>query len=211
MTEFPAAHSMDTDWYAVDKTGHVARLSSGEEGAVPNAAHRQYWQEFHEELIVARFDPTIRGIFMFDPEMKRIGIDDLPSQWSGILRFSSPEFRELYVEEWKPKFRLLDPTSIVVETIHPWEFRDYYDADTILATFATERVPDPNVLGMYEYSCSFSGPYHLDATPRDPARIDDFPSAVRGKLAALRIDKITFGVTASFDPDRFLACYVYGR
>jgi hypothetical protein len=34
-SDFPAAHSMDTDWFAVDKCGHVALFRSGESGAVP--------------------------------------------------------------------------------------------------------------------------------------------------------------------------------
>lgn len=33
--DFPAAHSMDTDWFAVDNDGNVALRSSCEEGAVP--------------------------------------------------------------------------------------------------------------------------------------------------------------------------------
>src|SRR5215469_8297759 len=37
-TDFPAAHSMDTIWFAVDKDGHVACFDSGESGAVPVAA-----------------------------------------------------------------------------------------------------------------------------------------------------------------------------
>jgi hypothetical protein len=34
--DFPAAHSMDTDWFAVDRYGFVATFSSGEAGAVPS-------------------------------------------------------------------------------------------------------------------------------------------------------------------------------
>jgi hypothetical protein len=34
-TDFPAAHSMDTNWFAVDRDGHVACFDSGESGAVP--------------------------------------------------------------------------------------------------------------------------------------------------------------------------------
>jgi hypothetical protein len=37
-TDYPAAHSMDTEWFAIDKDGHVAFFISGENGAVPNAA-----------------------------------------------------------------------------------------------------------------------------------------------------------------------------
>ena len=33
--DFPAGHSMDTDWFAVDKDGNIAIFDSGEEGAVP--------------------------------------------------------------------------------------------------------------------------------------------------------------------------------
>ena len=36
--DFPAAHSMDTNWFAVDRDGHVACFDSGEAGAVPTQA-----------------------------------------------------------------------------------------------------------------------------------------------------------------------------
>ena len=36
-TDFPAAHSMDTTWFAVDRDGHVGYFDSGEAGAVPLA------------------------------------------------------------------------------------------------------------------------------------------------------------------------------
>jgi hypothetical protein len=36
--DFPAAHSMDLHWFAVDCDGHVAQFDSGEAGAVPLAA-----------------------------------------------------------------------------------------------------------------------------------------------------------------------------
>src|SRR5690242_4718432 len=49
-----AAHSMDTDWYAVDRNGRVALLKSGEEGSVPYEAHRQYWDELYDDLVIAR-------------------------------------------------------------------------------------------------------------------------------------------------------------
>src|SRR5262245_9213183 len=35
--DIPAAHSMATDWFAVDRDGHVALFESGESGAVPVA------------------------------------------------------------------------------------------------------------------------------------------------------------------------------
>ena len=35
--DYPAAHSMDTTWFAVDADGHLAVFDSGEDGAVPEA------------------------------------------------------------------------------------------------------------------------------------------------------------------------------
>ncbi len=39
--DFPAAHSMDTEWFAVDSEGNVARFLTGEAGATPNSS--QYY------------------------------------------------------------------------------------------------------------------------------------------------------------------------
>ncbi len=36
--DFPAAHSMDTTWFAVDELGHVASFESYENGHVPERA-----------------------------------------------------------------------------------------------------------------------------------------------------------------------------
>ena len=35
MIDYPAAHSMDSTWWAVDGKGHVARIDTGEAGAMP--------------------------------------------------------------------------------------------------------------------------------------------------------------------------------
>lgn len=41
MRDFPAAHSMDTDWFGVDDAGHVALFGSMEGGAVPSTVTSQ--------------------------------------------------------------------------------------------------------------------------------------------------------------------------
>src|SRR4051794_10360255 len=37
--DYPAAHSMDTEWFAVDKDGHVGAFYSGEDGVVPREVY----------------------------------------------------------------------------------------------------------------------------------------------------------------------------
>src|SRR5688572_22263668 len=49
--DYPAAHSMDTFWFAVDRDGHVAMFSSGEAGAVPVEGYLgEEWGETLEGL-----------------------------------------------------------------------------------------------------------------------------------------------------------------
>lgn len=43
MQDFPAAHSMDTDWFAVDANGNIAVFDSSEAGAVPRSATIAEW------------------------------------------------------------------------------------------------------------------------------------------------------------------------
>jgi hypothetical protein len=48
--DFPAGHSMDTNWFAVDKDGNIAVFDSGEEGAVPIELETQiFWLELFEK------------------------------------------------------------------------------------------------------------------------------------------------------------------
>src|SRR5215472_6714827 len=46
--DFPAAHSMDATWFAVDKDGHVAVFTSGEGGAIPNKVDESIGQDDDE-------------------------------------------------------------------------------------------------------------------------------------------------------------------
>jgi hypothetical protein len=48
MDDFPAAHSMDTNWFAVDREGHVGLFFTGEDGHLPEAAAQS---EGHRVLV----------------------------------------------------------------------------------------------------------------------------------------------------------------
>jgi hypothetical protein len=52
--DFPAAHSMDTTWFAVDRDGHVGLFYSGEEGAVPTTDVNDFPQ--HIGVVVEALD-----------------------------------------------------------------------------------------------------------------------------------------------------------
>jgi hypothetical protein len=57
--DFPAAHSMDSHWFAVDRDGNVAYFVSGEEGAVPAGVGQH--ADPVEEWFIALLSPEAPG------------------------------------------------------------------------------------------------------------------------------------------------------
>jgi hypothetical protein len=58
--DYPAAHSMDTSWYAVDAAGHVAVFESGEDGPAPRGAK----DAFHLGTLFRARHPTLPDLGM---------------------------------------------------------------------------------------------------------------------------------------------------
>lgn len=215
-----AAHSMDTDWYAVDRSGHVAQLWSDEAGAVPWEAHRQFWDELYEELAVARIATIVastpsdrRLVLALDSELRSLSPRKLESQWNGVLRFTSREYLEMFcAEHLHTTARALDglPDTVAVKDIQKFAFDDYWEAGAIVAAYVVGEGVRPRTIGLFEYACSFSGPYNRTAVPAEPLLLESLPAPLRGKLGALRLAKLDFNATTDFDPDKFLRCHHYG-
>jgi len=80
-SDFPAAHSMDTSWYAVDGRGNVGLFVTGAGGAVPNGAYSpeaadlmdEFDDETREELGLSAANvvppdslPAGEGLFVYE-------------------------------------------------------------------------------------------------------------------------------------------------
>jgi hypothetical protein len=272
-----AAHSMDTDWYAVDANGRVGYMQSGEEGSVPWNAHRSYWSQLFTDVVVARItstspnepwseraaiqraldassDPVERAlargildgddasrdvyidwlqtnnkviegfprdhvILRVDSGIRQISVDDLPEQWDCVLRFSHPEYLAMFRDEaWRygGKWRALDerlgmPDTAAVTELYNYGFLDFWEAGELETVYVigNEYELSPHTLGLYEYSCSFNGPYHRQAIPKHPLLIENVPDPLRTTLEALRIPR-RFDALEQFDPDSFFDCQHYG-
>jgi hypothetical protein len=108
-TDYPAAHSMDAMWFAVDAAGHVGVFDSGEDGHVPEGASDDYdliveiWNLRHPrkkgaldiEQLAGEF-----GIFMYS----YANLDDSIVQIAPYRRTINPE-NPLHLDQLPPALR----------------------------------------------------------------------------------------------------------
>jgi hypothetical protein len=214
-----AAHSMDTDWYAVDRGGRVARLWSGEEGAVPWDAHQQYWNDLYEDLAVSHVEqlaaqtpPGRRQVLSLARTIHAIDPASLPYQWNGVLRFASADDLELFrAEYFHAHWRVLDTLAhaVAVKDIQRDAFDDYWRAGAIDAAYLLDKVLAPRAIGLFEYDCPFSGPYQRQAVPAEPLLVDALPPKLKALLGGLRLTRLDFSVTTQIDPQTIARCRTY--
>lgn len=108
---FPAAHSMDTTWFGVDRDGRVGLFETGEDGIVPEDAHAA-------EAPADLFGPMLAGrvpvdedddeAFYGTEDLVRLGFyvydcDDFPVP--GFYDQSAVPKRPLHIDELPPSMR----------------------------------------------------------------------------------------------------------
>jgi hypothetical protein len=133
MHDFPAAHSMDTTWFAIDADGYVGIFNSSEGGAVPtdlpSFAEIENIIEFNGELLdillgdrqkLFEYDSSVK----IEPVLKQLSID-LDLEWSSL------NIDELLEEiSFHEKYALLK---------HSYE-RDWSMMNDLVLQLSTERV-----------------------------------------------------------------------
>lgn len=198
--DFPAAHSMDTSWFAIDADGVVAHFDTGEDGALPiHAAHGPGADDpsfDHEALEVALLlraalsesrqsadDIRGRANTMKGPEEVLIALsgDDA----AALL----PESRYTVLREAGPRVaRSRGPAS-------PDTVRKLVESGRVRALYIGGEIEDltDTFSGLPEMVCyqrdhgDEPGAYARKHLPTDPIRVDELPAEVATALSALRL------------------------
>jgi hypothetical protein len=212
--DYPAAHSMDTQWYAVDRDGHVASFGSGEAGAVPLEAQLENAAGPHQEMaailphceiaydLQGHLTPgegdkgTHEGLTADGRNNFLVFLTSLTS-----LRPEIAEGRAVQVPaQGAIAVILRRATADLMERLHRngdclscfWHFED--DDEWI----------EPARLGLFSYShlCEnwISGPYGRKRVPLQPVHIDQLPPAVRQLVTQMRFPHLCFGEVPHIQP-----------
>jgi len=220
--DFPAAHSMDSAWFAVDRDGHVAYFSTHEAGAMPEvgvAGDSAY--ELLDRLAAAGppageviYDP--RGHEM--PSGKPAGLAGLPlmAQEYPLLMFVSslaPLQSDIEAGRATP-VRATEGYAVVLPRLTAEQARRLQDSGVVRSwTFHFPREgdrADPPTMGLFEYGhlCEnwISGPYGRERIPARPLHIDQLPPGLRQSLKEATLPDVSFAETVHIQPAEHWPC-----
>jgi hypothetical protein len=96
-SDFPAAHSMDSSWFAIDQNGYVARFFTGAGGAVPNGA---YCPDALDRLEEMNLDDAERSEVIVD-WLPDIPADRLPDEKRLFLYTTSDALDDCLAERYE--------------------------------------------------------------------------------------------------------------
>jgi hypothetical protein len=209
--DFPAAHSMDTIWFAVDSDGHVAVFETGEPGEVPTTA---YVGEDPEALIdrVAAQLPKADPILDLDGWRAanyglHVALEHANAASKIIMFVRSLDDAGEWVELLEARV-LRASEGVALRFAYPDRatFATLHDLGMCVACFYDWPEIAPRVCdhGIYAYDyAGMEGPYARCMLPVAPVRLPDLPIEIAA--VAIRFDG-RFAETPVLQPAELWAC-----
>src|SRR5262245_36517923 len=221
--DYPAAHSMDTTWFAVDRDGHVACFESGEAGAVPVEAWAgdEAWEARRQiALLLPRREAihdlagrTLPGLH---------GADD--PHWGSTSRYpvlmflaSLDPVRDEVAAGRAVPLPAADGVAVLLRGLSEDELRRLHEAGACCACFMyfveeedDDRIPDLARHGIFVYEHLtdnwIAGPYGRERRPAQPAHVDQLPPRLREQVKRLRLGGVSFAETPHLQPVDHAPC-----
>jgi hypothetical protein len=223
--DFPAAHSMDTTWFAVDKDGRVACFESGEAGAVPERAFADVPGGSASEPLM-RLPPSSEVIYdlsgfhlPFEGQQRRAHVAADRGYAYTLLMFLpslDPVLDEIDAGRAFPAPSTAGAV-VLFRGISEQLSRRLHDTGACLSCFDFDDPADEELVeftlarrGLFYYSHLTenwtSGPYGRELLPSPPLHIDQLPPALRNAIKAMRFDGLSFAETTHIQPVGHSAC-----
>lgn len=217
---YPAAHSMDTDWFAVDEDGHVALFDSGEPGAVPKSIASPDHGYDALKLICEEAFP-----FLLREKIVRLGVH--PGSESGgwgcryVVASRKDALDGVKFDDGRPLALppvLIDGVEVFPFAVGWWkkdEYEKWHRRGLCLACFG-DRVADIHAFGIFGFECDYDDVvsdtpiYKRTAIPQRTLRLSDLPPAVREKLVALKLPGAHFSQQAELQPIEHVESNTWG-
>ena len=218
--DFPAAHSMDSCWFAVDRDGHVGYFRTGEAGAMP---YDGVTGEAAERLVARLAGAAPPAEVIFDPRGHVLpgrdrGFDhmvQLRAQEYPLLVFLTslaPVQTDVEAGRATP-VRAAQGYAVVLPRVTADQARRLNESGAVVTTAFYFDGDDtrPAGFGVFEYGhlCEnwISGPYGRERVPARPLHVDQLPPEVRKQLKEATLADRTFAETPHIQPAEHWGCH----
>jgi hypothetical protein len=223
-TDFPAAHSMDTGWFAVDRDGHVAFFSSGEAGAVPFDAGLEepyaVLQELGQTLPKTGVLYNFAGQLPPGPLGARGEHSSVAMPHSREALFFLTSLDPIRAEIASGQAVQVPGTggavAVVITNLTRPLVQRIHDAGACRGCFfhylpdSEDDMPPPAGHGLFEYHhlCEnwISGPYGLQEVPDRPVHVDQLPPRLRETVSEFRLRTLCFAQAPHIQPIEHGSC-----
>ena len=231
MVDFPADHSMDTTWFAIDADGCVGIFDSGDGGAVPEdlSAVRTDEIELGEELLELLAADSGRLL-----DRDAIDLDFIRQNMSAeILLAEIDAYKHSYIDGIflsvtnDETIECLRHQSVIIELYRDnsqiiiyciyceraW-LKNALQSGVVLAG-SKEFVLEYNLdlLGWHHFICLAKYPYPYERTrsPKKPISFKDLSPEIRERLRIVRFENLRFAEHNSIQPIEHMLCNTWGR
>lgn len=213
-TDFPAAHSMDSCWFAVDRDGHIACFDTGESGSMPElgvTGDEAY--ELRERL--TQMAPA--GDVLYDPRGHNLPgtpVGPIPEHECPALVFlSALAPAQTDVEAGRATVvRATEGYAVFYRQLTAEQARRLNRSGAVIAWAYHGGELDGGLArhGIYEYThlCEnwIAGPYGRECVPARRLHIDQLPPDLRTQLKGVQLSGLSFSVTPQIQPMEHLPC-----
>lgn len=222
--DYPAAHSMDTCFFAVDRDGHVACFDTGEAGAVPtgSVAGDDAYELRRRLASLPRVEVVheLRGHTLPDGSMGWASshIWSRGSSYPVLMFLASLDpVREEIAAGRAVEVPASEGVAVLFPRLSEELSQRLHESDVcrgcVLHLHSEDREeysPDVAARGLFCYSHItenwISGPYGLVRRPAQPIHIDQLPPQLRYSVKALQFDSLSFAETVHIQPIEHGAC-----
>jgi hypothetical protein len=222
MKDYPAAHSMDTRWFAVDADGNIGVFYSNEDGAVPKEISEDSYQGSLIDYLPKNKEGVSQSLIeghIAAQGAKKIYLRRMIAHSHFITEFSALLVldSESTLEELRPYIYLRFAGSEIVVYVNECpslKIKSLLESGKILRGITKlETLEWADFVGIFQFShdwCGIAAPYKRDVVPQYPLNLAHLPPQLQQQLSTIRFESTHFNETSEIQPIEYTDCRTWG-
>lgn len=220
--DYPAAHSMDTTWFAVDREGYVGLFNTGEAGAMPeDALAGEEVGAGLEAALPARagwlMDPAPGRHRSRGPDGQHLQAGMLSMDYPIKMFLTSTESIRKELDAGRARqMPAVEGAAILWKRLPPEIYKRLHQEGVCrYCTFHYEDLQDATAASrffLFEHMEDnwIAGAYARESQPAQPVRLDELPPEFQAKIGGHRFSEFTFRETPYIQPAEHGPCVSWG-